>query len=307
MQMRSLLLTVLGAAVVIAGAEVTLREVEEHLPVLSDWPTIETEIKSSQFEALATRPALLMVGASMTESAIDPQLLEEMGVTPAAYNTAFPFFSPAAAELWLREFLQPWDDLEVILIGLPVWPPPRDSANDPLTVALLEAATDESAAGSFEDIALWRLRGMLVDVDKAARRERATVNHLWTDLGHQTYYYERSGGSVSGNYPPYLHTTMSDMQERALRRIIEAARQSDVTPIVLLEPGRYPNEVDDQMITDYMAWLRDLADELEVEFWDGYSIGWDPSFYADETHFNEKGAIAFTRYVGERLLELSDG
>jgi hypothetical protein len=304
MQIRSLLLTLLGAAVVIAGAEVTLREIEDHLPVLSEWPTIETEIKSAQFEALDPKPTLLIVGSSMTESAVDPQGLIEMGVAPGAYNTAFPFFSPAAAELWLRDFIKPWDDLDMILIGIPVWPPPRDTNSDPLTVALLEATTRASTADSFNEIALWRMRGMLVDIDQAARRERATAHHLWTDLGHQTFYYGHSGESVSGHYAPFVDPTMSDVQERALRRLIDTARQTGVTPVLLLEPGNYPDGSHEQKIATYTAWLRDFTDELEVEFWDSYSMGWDDSFFADETHFNEKGAAAFTQFIGERLLEL---
>ena len=305
MQIRSLLLTLLGAALVIAGAEWTLRGIEDHLPALSEWPTIETEIKSAQFEALDPKPTLLIVGSSMTESAVDPQGLIEMGVAPAAYNTAFPFFSPAAADLWLRDFIKPWDDLEVMLIGIPVWPPPRDSTNDPLTVALLEATAEVSTPDPFDEIALWRMRGMLVDIDQAARRERATAHHLWTDLGHQTFYYGQSDGSVSGHYAPFVDSNMSDVQERALRRLIDTARQAGAKPVVLLEPGNYPDGSNEQKIAAYIAWLRDLTEELEVEFWDSYSIGWDDSFFADETHFNDKGAVAFTQFVGERLLELN--
>jgi len=304
MRIRSFLLTLLGAAVVIAGAEITLREVEGHLPVLSQWPTIETELKSAQYEDLDPRPSLLIVGSSMTESAVDPQRLVAMGAAPAAYNSAFPFFSPAAADLWLRDFLKPWDDLEVIIIGLPVWPPPHETASDPLALALLDATGGEPAGDTFDEIALWRLRGILGDIDKAARRERTTANHLWTDLGHQTYYYGRAGGSVSGNYPPYRDSTMSAVQERALRRIIETATHTGVTPVVLLEPGRYPDAVDDAQLAAYRDWLIALTDELAVEFWDSYSLPWDESYYADETHFNRQGTVAFTDYIGERLLEL---
>ena len=97
---------------------------------------------------------------------------------------------------------------------------------------------------------------------------------------------------------------MSEVQERALRRIIETARQSGATPIVLLEPGHYPDDVDDQALNAYRSWLSALVDELDVEYWDSYSLDWDASFYADETHFNLRGTIEFTDYIGKRLLEL---
>ena len=203
MRLRAFLLTLLGAAVVIAGSEIALREIEQHMPVLSPWPTIETEVKSAQYEGLDPKPTLLIVGSSMTESAIDPERLVAMGAAPAAYNTAFPFFSPAAADIWLRDFLKPWHHVEVLVIGLPVWPLPADAVGDPLTMSLLDATVRGPAEDAFDGIALWRLRGMLVDIDKAARRERAAANHLWTNLGHQTVYYGRDGGSVAGNYAQF--------------------------------------------------------------------------------------------------------
>lgn len=302
MQLRPLLHTLLGLALVITGSEIALREVEQHLPVLSHWPTLETEVKSTQFAELDSAPSLLLIGSSMTESGIDPQRLMTMGAAPSAYNSAFPFFSPAAAELWLREFLEPWDDLEVLLIGLPVWPPPRDTASDSLTLGLLRTASAESDSDPFDNLALWRLRGLLADIDEAARRDHS--REVWTDLGHQTHYYGRANGSVAGNYGPYLYSAMSDVQERALRRIIETALDAEVTPIVLLEPGGYPDEVADQRVAAYIDSIRALAEGFGVEFWDSYSIDWDSSLYADETHFNRTGTIAFTDYVGERLIDL---
>ncbi len=305
MQLRKFLLTLLGAALAIASAEFAIRQAEPHLPALSEWPTVETEVKSSQYANLDPRPTLLIVGSSMTESAIDPQRLVAMGAAPAAYNSAFPFFSPAATDLWLRDFLKPWDDLELIIIGLPVWPPPDEISSDPLVKGLLEVIGPKVITNPLDEIALWRLRGILVDLDEAARRERTVAHGLWTELGHQTVYYGGAGRTVAGNYPPYGTPKMSAVQERALRRLIATVQQAGITPVVLLEPGRYPDPVDDQTVAAYTDWLRALTDELEVEFWDSHTIDWDESFYADETHFNRAGTIAFSQYIGERILELN--
>lgn len=304
MRLRPFLLAFLGAAVVIAGSEVALREAEQHLPVLSEWPTAATEVKSAQYRKLKHDPSLLIVGSSMAELAIDPQQLLTMGAAPTAYNSALPFFTPVAGDVWLREFLKLSDDLDVLLVGLPVWPPPRDTASDPLALGLLRAVNEERATDPLDSIAVWRLRGLLADLDAAAIRSNS-VDHF-TDLGHYVGFYERSGQTVAGQYQPYLDSSMSDVQERALRRIIETALQAGATPVVLLEPGRFPDKVPDERVAAYINWLHAFTEDLGVEFWDSYSMEWDDSLWADEVHFNRAGTIAFTQYIGERLIELQN-
>ena len=306
MRLRTSLLVFAGAILAIASAELTLRAVEEHLPVLSDWPTVETEVKSAQFARLEENPELLIVGSSMVESAVDPHALVSMGAASSAYNSAFPFSTPAAMDIWLRDYLRPWDGLEVVVIGLPAWPPPADLASDPLATGLIEAFGADLVADPFEDVALWRLRGLLADLGEATRRERTVAAGLWTELGHQTVYYGRSAGSLVGRFPPYGEPEMSEVQERGLRRIVATARQAGATPVVLLEAGRFPGVVDDRTVAAYLDTLYELTADLDVPLWDAYSLDWDESLYADEVHFNEEGARAFTAYLGA-LLDLLGG
>ncbi len=72
----------------------------------------------------------------------------------------------------------------------------------------------------------------------------------------------------------------------------------------MLEPGRYPGGADDEAVAAYVAALLELTAELDVVVWDAYSLDWDQSLYADEVHFNEQGAVAFTAYVAEQLRKL---
>ncbi len=303
MATRTLHLTIIGALLVIGAAEIAVRAIEHELPVLSDWPTVETEIKSAQLNELAKAPSLLMVGSSSLEAAVDPAQLVSMGAVPEAYNSAFPFFSPAATEVWLEDFVQPWGSIDLLLIGLPAWPPPTDPADDPLTGGLSVLAEDDGSSDLLENLALWRVRGVLADLEEAVQREKSVANQLWTDLGHQTFYYGRSGDSLAGVFPPYGAPEMDVVQEGALRRILDKARRTGATPVIVLEPGRFPDPVSEETVADYIGWLESFAADLEVELWDTYSVEWDESFYADEAHFNDRGTLAYTRYLGELLID----
>ena len=307
MSLRHLSLTVFGLLVVVVLAEFGLRAIEEDLPVLSDWPTIETEIKSAQLAEMGEIPSLLIVGSSSSEAAVDPAQLVAMGAAAEAYNSAFPFFSPAATEVWLNEHIDPWGDVELLLVGLPAWPPPTDPADDPLTGGLASLSADDGSGHPLDHLALWRVRGVLADIEEAVQRDKSQSNQLWTELGHQTFYYGRTGETLAGVFPPYGTPAMDRTHSDALRRIVEEAQRSGATPVIILEPGRFPDPVAEQTVAEYIEWLQTFAAELGVELWDTYSLDWDDGFYADEAHFNEAGTAAYTRYLGELIMDFTAG
>jgi hypothetical protein len=143
------------------------------------------------------------------------------------------------------------------------------------------------------------------DLDEALRRERTVASGLWTDLGHQTFYYGQSGSSFHGEQS-YGRPAMDEVQASALRRLVEAAKASGATPVLVIEPGRYPDSVESTTITEYIAWLSDFATELDVELWDTYSMDWDAAMFADDAHLNEIGTESYTEYIGRLLIELAD-
>jgi lysophospholipase L1-like esterase len=69
----------------------------------------------------------------------------------------------------------------------------------------------------------------------------------------------------------------------------------------MIEPARFPGEVGDDVVQRYLATVRDLANDLEVELWDTYSVGWADDLYADEVHFNREGTEAFSKLVSDLL------
>ena len=300
MNSRALRLILLGLVAAIVAGEFVAQLIEETIPELSEWPTLEIQVKADQLEDLGDLPDVLVVGSSVTESGVDPAQLIEMGAAGSAYNSAFPFYSPAAVELWLDEFVEPWGEVEVLLIGLPAWPPPRTPEYDPLAGALEDLATQEEVPHALDRFALWRLRGVVGNLDEALHRERAIARGRWTALGHQTFWHELSGVTFGG-HGAYGAPVMVEDQQNALEEIVTAAQRSGTTPVFVVEPGRFTGPTTDGAIEEYIAWLERFAAELGVELWDAYSIEWDPALFADGTHLNYSGTIAYTKYIGEML------
>jgi hypothetical protein len=302
MNRRSFRIVLLGVIATLAAGEITAQAVEESLPELSDWPTLEIQVKAEQLQELGALPDVLVVGSSVTESGLDPAQLLEVAGAASAYNAAFPFYSPAAAQIWLDEFVDPWGEVEILLIGLPAWPPPQTPGHDPLARALEDLANQAATPHPLDRFALWRLRGVVNELDEALSRERAIARGRWTELGHQTYWHEHSGETFNG-HGDYGPPEMAAHQQEALQRIVAAARSANTKPVIVIEPGRFSGSATDATIEEYLASLEKLADDLEVELWNAYAVDWDPALFADGTHFNHEGTRAYTRYIATKLGE----
>jgi len=296
MTRRTLIHAAIGLIIALAAAEIGVRIVEDDLPFLSDWPTIETEIKAAQLAELETPPALLIVGTSISEAGIDPQILIDSGIVPSAYNSAFPFFTPQAAEVWLNDFIRPWENLDILLIGVPSIPP--DPNDDHLVTGLRES---QDKHGLFGGLALWRLRGFAADLDEALRRRRrSAATHLWTPLGHQTVYYERPPTDVGPRSRQLRRMGMDSDNQAALARIVEKALDSGATPIIVVEPTRAVEERIESSAS-YVDSLEALAIDLGAEFWDMNALEWPDSMFADNNHFNREGTAQYTQAVLQLL------
>jgi len=299
---RSLLL---GLLAVLVFGEVAARLIESSIPALSTWPTLETQVKGEQLADLGELPEVLIVGSSVTEAGVDPALLVALDGAESAYNSAFPFYSPAAVEVWLNRYVKPWGKSELLIIGLPVWPPPRSAADDPLTAALEAYAEDPPDPGIMDHLALWRVGDALSELDEALSRKRAIDRGLWTPLGHQTFWYNASAESFEA-LPPFGLPIMPPEHEEALRNIIGAALESGTKPVLVIEPGRYTKPVAEATLEAYLLWLKDFAAELGVPVWDSYSVDWDPALFADGTHLNGAGTAALTEFLADSIRRLDD-
>jgi lysophospholipase L1-like esterase len=96
---------------------------------------------------------------------------------------------------------------------------------------------------------------------------------------------------------------MSEANETALGRLIAQVRSRGIDVVLLLEPGRHP-EATESLTSQYIGWLSHLATDLEVPTIDAHNQTWDPSFFADEAHFNREGTVAFTRFMAAELASL---
>ena len=272
------------------------------MPEPSLWPSVETDLKNEQLTQLETKPTLLFLGSSATEAAVDPAMLESLTDVILPYNSALPFSSPLSNEVWLETVVFPTVAPDLLVIGVPVWPA---HGSDPgaLGQGIRRAATEPVSVEGSGWSALLGKKGVMADWNRLTQRERLKASGLWTDLGHQTGYYDQSAGGRGGSFPPYGEPRMSQEQADALERIIVASREREAEVILLLEPARFPGEVSSSDVLAYITWLEQRALDWDVTLWDSYSIEWDASLFADDVHFNRAGTEEFTRYLADLLNE----
>jgi len=293
--LKAIAVTFLGLAIALSFSEVSLRLFGEALPASSRWPSAAAELKDSQLN-LDNDYDVIFLGSSITEAAINPGLLPE-----SSYNAALPFSTPISNNIWLEHEFGELNGTLVIL-GIPAWPFHGSFADDPLAGGI-EFAADHSHS-VLEGIALYQFRGVLADWFLRRSRTLTIKSGSWTERGHQTSYYERSGDTLEGRFPPYGAPQLSSEHMAAVKEIAALVAQRGGTLILMVEPGRYPGRVSSEALSQYLTSLGALASELEIEFWDTYSVGWDQNLYADEAHFNEAGTVRFTDFIANLLSQV---
>jgi hypothetical protein len=237
---------------------------------------------------------IVFLGSSVTEAAVDPELLSR-----DAYNAALPFSSPISNLVWYRTHFVPGEG-DVVVMGVPIWPSTSTRSNDALALGLASAQAAEEGVAS----ALVENRGFLSDWYQRSLERSAMDSGLWTDRGHQTTYYARRDESIAARFDPYGQPRMSTDSEQAVLALAQDVEEAGATFVLMVEPGRFPGQVAEHDVEGYLDYLQRLASESGVLFWDTYSVGWDDSLYADEAHFNHKGTLAFTKYMDELLTEI---
>ena len=246
---------------------------------------------------------VLFLGSSITDAAIDPtQLQDETAI--ASFNAAGPFSGPISAERWLTYGL--WDlQPATLVIGLPVWGADGSAEDSDLLQALnrLEAAQQNTSWLNWS--ALWQRRGQLrqpVEVfgDKA-------IAARFTSRGHYTGYYDAQAVPEPLNEAGTPFPGVSDDQLAALTRTAESAAQQGVTVVLMLEPGGcppvFPNCATPASVQLADELYRQIAQDLDVEYFNARTFEAEPTWYADSAHFNEAGTRAFTSFVGGWLAD----
>jgi hypothetical protein len=291
-----------GVLCAVLVAEGGIRLLEPALPSASSWPTVETDVKSRQLDELSADVDILFLGTSLTEAGVDPAIL--MGLTGAdlVYNAALPFATPLSNQVWLDEVVLERVVPSVVVIGIAAWPPHTTINDDPLRAGLLATSTDDAGLSAS---ALFRQKGVLAEWDQRDVRERSSSSNLWTDLGHMRGYYEVAPGSMKETFPPYGEPAMSSDNSAALAATIRDLRAAGTSVVLLIEPAHYPGSVLESDVDAYLDSITQVGEELGVEVWDTYHVGWRPEMYADGAHFNRTGTEAFTEHLAGLVRESS--
>lgn len=287
--------------------ELAMRVLDPAVPPPSRWPSAETQVKDGQLAKLAQGVEVVFLGSSVTEAAIDPELLETLAGTETVYNAALPFSSPLSDEVWLTDVVLDHVQPSIVVMGVTSWPAHSSVGNDPMRRAIEDATAPVPIDRVSQRSALVGNKGVLSDWDERADRQRLSTSELWTDLGHQTGYYDRAPQSLIGRFPPFGDPHMSPDNLDAFTETVRVLQRADIEVVLMIEPGQFPGEVSDADIELYLTSIKELGRELGVPVWDTYTRGWDPDYYVDEAHFNRDGTVAFTAYIAELIGGLTVG
>ena len=295
---RTSSLVALGVITSIVVIELFLSLVGDVVPEQSLWPSVESELKSDQLRGLEASPDVVVLGSSTTESGVDPVALADAIGVDLVYNSALPFSSPLSHEIWLDSVLEGFHP-RLLIIGVPPSPYLGDGPGG--LGRGIETATRQPLwlrALSWSELAL--SRGVFSTWDQLKAREALRESDLWTPLGHQTGYYERSVESGTVVDGVWNHSAMSVEQTAALERILRNAEENGSEVVLVLEAWLVPADVEDE-IARFATWLEVVSAELGVAFLNAHSQGWSEDLYADPTHFNEAGTKAYTAYLGDAI------
>lgn len=313
---RSWFVTLAIASMTIAAAEVSARMLEPVLPDPISAPTIETQVKLAQMEMMRANgeTAVAVIGSSVLEASLDPSLIEaQIGLSPI-YNAALPFSTPLAMEVWARDFVIPFLQPHVLVIGVTPWPAQSTDQTDPLRYGLLQLnATSwrHRVATALESrSALFRLRSLPVEWDEAKARQLTIDLSFWTERGHQTGYYE---GRIEGQILPGAPSDqplLSADNERALERLLVWLRSQSVQTVVVIEPARC--DVIEAACDAGATLGRDLERlRVAVEnhgagLIDMQAVTWSSELFSDLIHPNRQGTIEFSQFFARRLTAVLD-
>lgn len=303
MPTKNLIAVVVGVVIGLIGVEVALRILDPWIPSPSAWPTASTHVKTDQLSGLAPDIEILLLGSSITEAAVDPEVLEEHAGRDGGYNAAIPFFSPFIAETWLDPILSEAEfSPRMAIIGLPVFPGHTENSARSL------AASIEDAQGREEEKADWFFPAVLTYRDVFARWDRlltweaARQQQLWTESGHFTGYHsgQSQAGDISALAP---QRRLSARDEASLRNLIDLFQSKGATVALVIEPGRHPDPVDPEVIHAFIDSIEELARETETRFWNAYGVDWPDGLYTDPFHFNKEGMHRYTARISDRIAQ----
>jgi len=298
----------IGSGIVLAllAGEFGMRVVETAVPPASPWPTVEAEVKSSQLARLSQDVDVVFLGSSVTEAAIDPELLIDLTGVALVYNAALPFSSRLSDEVWLEGVVLESVWPTVVVLGVPVWPVHSFIEDDPLRGGIEGTLASIANPRSLESLALVRNKGVFASWDERRTRHQSAISNLWTDLGHMTGYYERPPQTLVGRFGPFGEPRMSNDNIEALRRTVRTLEDAGIQGILMIEPGHFPGDVSDSDLAIYLESIKALGRDLRVPVWDTYGVGWNPEYFVDEAHFNREGTVAFTSFLADLIIEMDE-
>jgi hypothetical protein len=326
--------TVLG--ILLFGAEVGVRAVDDRLVEPLDWHDWEAQAKADQIEALGAKGPIpiVAIGTSAMHFGLDPiQLRAELPGSPLVYNAALPGGIPRIMDIWTQHLVFPTLRPKLIVLGVN-----STDVNDAGTQRGFFKYFDDSNAvrrltgrsSVIEKVdyrisslsELWRYRTLLrrpVTFVDSVRGHRPlnpgdAIKAFGLDVSRRRrvvdaspekvqQFVDRRRNSWLRNY------TIGGGESAALRRMVERARDAGMKVVIVEMPiGDYYLRAHPNGEQDYERFRQEIAtlvQETGSSFLDASrSVTPTPDFFSDFVHLNGKGAKVFTTYLASELRKL---
>jgi hypothetical protein len=307
--------------VVLVGAELGARLVEDSLPPPTQYDPARLDQKAAQIDSIGAAEVIFL-GSSMVEVAVEPSLfLDSQARYSTAYNAAVENASPRMWQMWLDDVVIPGLDPEVAVIGISSFTLNDNGANREAFIDTYRNSPARAGSTLAVDPRTWStLYNRRRDLRSPAVWQQVIggsgegpavhplgYNHLVRNRPYEVpdYYSRRTVEGVLNDYSSGGH------ERAALEALVVELRARQITPVFVIMPAvmedhlaMHPNGQ-----TDYDQHLR-IADEIAASA--GIVVLRPPAelsdrrYFVDPVHLNGAGSDLFTAWLARELERLAD-
>jgi hypothetical protein len=307
------------ALVVVIGAEIGARLVEDSLPPLQyDPPRLDQ--KAVEIDSVGAAEVIFL-GSSMVEVAVEPSLfIDSQARYSTAYNAAVENASPRLWQMWLDDVVIPGLDPKVVVIGVSSFTFNDNGANDETFIDTYRKSPARGPSSLTVNPRTW---------STLYKRRRDLRNpDVWQQLvggsgetpafyplGYNDrvrnrpyevpdYYRERTVDGVLNDYSSGGH------ERAALEALVAALQSRQITPLLVIMPA-----VMEDHVPMHPNGLADFDRHFQIASEIAASAGIvvlrppaelsDRSYFVDPVHLNGTGSDLFTGWIAGELERLA--
>ena len=310
-----------GVLVVLIGAEVGVRLLDDRLPAPTQYDPPRLDHKATQIGEI-DGAQVVFVGSSMIDVGVEPSVfIAAQDRYASAYNAATENASPRLWQMWLDDVVLPGLEPDVVVIGVSSFTVNDEGSNREAFIDTYVNSPARTAPTIGADprtwSALYNHRRDLRSPDTwqqlvTGRSQDGVALH---PLGYNPrvrerpyevpdYYSRRTVGGVLNDY------SSGGKEAQALESLVASLQDRGVTPVIVIMPAvlddhlpMHPNGLADY--AQHLAIADDIATVTGVTVLRPPETFFDESLFVDPVHLNGTGADRFSRWLAAQLTGLT--